>query len=491
MKLGVDSKRWGLFLGPFVFLVIGLFFRSDGLSPAAVGILASTAWIAIWWVLEVVPIAITALLPLVLFPLIGGMTLEATASAFGHKYIFLYIGGFILAIAIQKWGLHKRIALNIISRIGTRRSAIVWGVMLATAFLSMWISNTATCVMMLPIGLSLAAQLSDNPETPINEKGEFSKLLMIAIAYSASIGGLASLIGTPPNLIFAGVVQDLYGVEITFGQWMRIGLPISLLLLAVCGLYLMRFAFPFQMGNFQAGGDQINRLKESLGPMSYEEKAVLIVFAVTALAWISRSFVLQSWIPAMDDTIIALLSAIALFIIPSKKEKRALIRWEEAVSLPWGVLLLFGGGLAIAKGFKTSGLALWLGEQLTGIEVLPLILVLVLLIGCINFLTEITSNLATTAMILPILAPLALRLDIHPFMVMVPCTLAASCAFMLPVATPPNAIVFGSGVLKIPDMLRTGIWMNMLSIFLILLLAYFVLPLAWDIAGESFPDLWK
>ena len=335
--------------------------------------------------------------------------------------------------------------------------------------------------MMLPIGMAIISQLIDNPDTIEDENKTFGIALMLGIAYSASIGGIATLIGTPPNLVLAGIVQETYGIEITFSKWFMFGLPISLILLVLCWKYLTEFAFSFKQKDFPGGKAEINKQLKSLGKISYEEKMVLLIFIATAFAWITRSFLLQKFIPNIDDTIIAIISGIILFILPASKDKnRKLINWEEAVRLPWGILLLFGGGLALAQGFTTSGLAEWIGGQLTLLEGASLFIILLFLIAMVNFLTEIASNLATTAMILPILAPLALIIDVHPFILMVGATVAASCAFMLPVATPPNAVVFGSGYLRIPDMVKAGIWMNLFSIIFLTLMVYFLLPLLWD-----------
>jgi sodium-dependent dicarboxylate transporter 2/3/5 len=481
-------KLLGLILGPVSFFLILFFFHPVGLSDQANAVLASTIWIAIWWITEAIPIAVTALLPIVLFPLSGGLDLSATSGSFGHKYVFLYMGGFIIAIAIEKWNLHRRIALNIINLIGSDVRKIILGFMVATAFLSMWISNTATSVMMLPIGLAIIKQLQDNPDTIEDENQTFGKALMLAIAYSASIGGLATLIGTPPNLVLAGVVLDTYGYEITFMQWLIFGLPISVILLFICWKYLTKYAFTFKQKSFPGGKEEIKRLLSKLGKISYEEKVVAFVFALTAFCWITRSFLLQKILPGLDDTIIAIFFAIVLFLIPSKKKGEQLINWEEAVKMPWGIILLFGGGMALAKGFEESGLATWIGSQMTSLSGLPILVLVLVLIAAVNFLTEITSNLATTAMLLPVLAPMALTIDVHPFVLMVGAAVAASCAFMLPVATPPNAVVFGSGYLRIPDMVSKGFFMNIISIIILTFFVYFVLPELWDITIDSFPQ---
>jgi len=485
------TKLLGLVLGPVSFILILFFFRPEGLSVQANAVLASTIWIAIWWITEAIPIAVTAMLPLVLFPLSGGLDLSSTSGAFGHKYVFLYMGGFIIAIAIEKWNLHRRIALNIINLIGSDIRKIILGFMMATAFLSMWISNTATAVMMLPIGLAIIKQLKDNPDTVEDENQTFGKALMLAIAYSASIGGVATLIGTPPNLVLAGVILDTYGYEITFMQWFAFGLPISVILIFICWKYLTKYAFSFKQKSFPGGKQEIQRLLSSLGRITYEEKVVALVFALTAFCWITRSVLLQKLLPALDDTIIAIFFAIVLFLIPSKKKGEQLINWEEAVKMPWGIILLFGGGMALAKGFESSGLAEWIGSQMTTLSGLPILILILVLIASVNFLTEITSNLATTAMLLPVLAPMALTIDVHPFVLMVGAAVAASCAFMLPVATPPNAVVFGSGYLRIPDMVGKGLFMNIISIFILTFFVYFILPELWDISINSFPQKFK
>ena len=484
----MNKKHLFIAAGPLAFIIVYYFFQPEELSRAGVAVLAATLWIAIWWITEALPIAVTALLPIVLFPLSGALSLADTTASYGHKYIFLYIGGFIIAIAIERWNLHKRIALNIIHLIGTGVVKIILGFMLATAFMSMWISNTATTVMMLPIGMAIIAQLQDNPATKKNENLIFGKALMLAIAYSASIGGIATLIGTPPNLVLAGIVEKTYGIEITFAQWFMFGFPISVVLLFICWHFLTKVAFSFQQKEFPGGKAEIKKQLSLLGEMSYEEKSVLVVFVLTALCWISRSFLLKLLIPQIDDTIIAMIGAFALFLLPAKGGKRSLLTWQEAVKIPWGVLLLFGGGMALATGFSQTGLADWVGGQMTLFQGVSLILLVLILIGAVNFLTEITSNLATTAMLLPILAPMAFSIGVHPYLLMVAATVAASCAFMLPVATPPNAVVFGSGYLRIPDMVRTGFWMNIISILLLTLFVYFVLPMLWGFEPAAFPE---
>jgi sodium-dependent dicarboxylate transporter 2/3/5 len=478
----LTKGKIGLVLGPLIFVVTLVFFQPEGLPDEANSILASALWIAIWWITEAVPIPVTALLPIVLFPLTGGLGLNETTASYGHKYIFLFIGGFVLALAIEKCRLHKRIALNIIRVVGTNFNHIILGFMLATAFLSMWISNTATAVMLLPVGAAIILQLKDDPRTKENENIIFGKALMLSIAYSASIGGIATLIGTPPNLVLAGVVNESYGVEITFSQWFAFGFPISILFLFLSWLYLTKVAFKFPNKEFAGGKEEIyNQIKE-LGEMSFEEKMISLVFLLTALAWITRSFLLSVFIPGMDDTIIAITSAIIIFLLPNETKKTRMMTWGDAVKLPWGILILFGGGMALATGFEVSGLAKWLGSQMTAFENISLLLLLLILVASVNFITEITSNLATTAMLLPVLVSLASAIEVHPYFLLVGATVAASCAFMLPVATPPNAVVFGSGYLKIEDMVKKGFWLNVVSIVLLTFIVYFLLPVIWDLS---------
>ncbi len=477
-------------LGPLTYLSTLTFFRPEGLSSQGIAVLACTLWVAIWWVFEVTDISVTSLLPIVIFPLSGAMDLSRTTASYGHKYLFIYMGGFIIAMAIERWNLHKRIALTIIKLLGTDSSKIILGFMIATAFLSMWISNTATSVMMLPIGLALVLQMKELVGKESEDVQVFSKALMLAIAYSASIGGMATLIGTPPNLVLSGVVKELYGVEISFARWLSFGLPISITLLIGCWYYLTKRAFKFKTKEFPGGATAIKRSLKELGPISYEEKVTLIVFLSTALLWIARSQ-LQQILPALEDPIIAIAGGMILLLWPAKKGKKALLSWKEAVKMPWGIMILFGAGMAMATGFQQSGLAVWIGEQFTMLEGLPIFLLVLILVAMVNFLTEITSNLATTAMLLPILAPIAISVGTHPYILLVSATISASCAFMLPVATPPNAVVFGSGYLKISDMIRKGIWLNVISIIFITCVVYFLLPYLWDFDATSFPATWN
>ena len=482
------KNKIGLILGPTIFIIIILFVEAEGLGYESKCILASSAWMAIWWIFECIPIFVTALLPIILFPITGGLDLSTTTASYGHKLVFLFLGGFLIALAIEKWNLHKRLALNIIRITGSNKSRVILGFMLATAFLSMWISNTATSIMILPVGLAIISQLIDDPKTIENENEVFGKSLMIAIAYSASIGGMATLIGTPPNMVLAGVVEESYGIKLNMFDWMKFGVPLSLFLLIICWLYLTKIAFKFKNEEFSAGKEEILRQINKLGRFSNEEIKVLIVFTLTALGWIFRGSI-ETIFPIIDDTIIAIFFAVTLFIIPTKnyKTNTTLLVWNDTVKLPWGILILFGGGMAIASAFGKSGLALWIADLLQNLNEVSLFLIILIIVTSINLLTEVTSNMATTAMLLPVLVTIALAIEVHPYFLLVSATLAASCAFMLPISTPPNAVVFGSGFLKIEDMFKKGIWMNLISIITITLVVYFSLPYVFEMTAELFP----
>ncbi|ALS77636.1 SLC13 family permease [Planococcus kocurii] len=486
----------GLFLGPLLFLLTLLFFNPEGLPPEARAILASTIWIATWWITEAIPIPATSLLPIILFPMTNGLDVSATTSAYGNDTIFLFMGGFMIALTMEKWDLHKRIALTIISVIGTNTERIILGFMVATGFLSMWISNTATAMMMVPIGLAIIYQVSEalKDDASIDTSKEnfgFGKALMLGIAYSASLGGIATLIGTPPNTLLAGAINEIYGIEITFAQWMLFGVPLAWIFILVAWVYLVKVAYPQKLKHLPGGSEVIRQQKKDLGVASYEEKAVFVVFVAVALAWISRSFVLDAFAPnlEMTDAMVGLIAAMILFIIPSKNRKGDnLLDWATAVKLPWGILLLFGGGLAIAAGFTNSGLSEWIGNQLIGLQGVNVLVIVLVVAALVLFLTEITSNTATASMMFPIMASLSVALSIHPYALMVTAAVAASCAFMLPVATPPNAVVFGSGYLKISDMAKAGLALNIFGIFFVGLAVFYFLPLVWGIDLLTIPD---
>lgn len=487
----------GLFLGPILFILTLTLFSPEGLSSDGKGVLASTIWIAVWWMTEAIPIPATSLLPIILFPLTGGLDIDTTTASYGDDTIFLFMGGFMIALAMEKWNLHKRIALAIISKIGTNTDRIILGFMVATGFLSMWISNTATAMMMVPIGLAIIYQVSealkdDDSIDTSKENFGFGKALMLGIAYSASLGGIGTLIGTPPNTLLAGAIDKFYGVELSFAKWMLFGVPIAWIFIIIAWFYLVKVAFPLKVKQLPGGKELIQSEKKKLGSPSFEEKAVFVIFILAAFSWITRSFLLVHISENINDALIAMTFAIILFIIPSKnKQGDHLLDWDTAVKLPWGILLLFGGGLAIAAGFVASGLSEWIGNQLNALEGANLLVVLLVVAALVIFLTELTSNTATASMMFPIMAALALALNIHPFSVMITAGVAASCAFMLPVATPPNAVVFGSGYLRIPDMAKAGLLLNIVGVILVTAAVYFYLPIAWGIDLTHLPEPFK
>jgi len=468
-----DAFKWvGMFSGPLLFVIILWFAHPGSMTPEAVKVLAITVWIAVWWVTEAVPLPVTSLLPIILFPLMHVMKLDDTTRDYGHPLVFLYIGGFLLAFAIEKTGLHSRIAINIIRAMGTRLNMIVLGFMLSTGFLSMWISNTATALMMLPIGLAIVSKVANDQQVHFTN---FRKSLMLAIAYAASIGGVATIIGSPPNLVFVGVVKDMFQKDIIFLEWFVYGFPLAVILLFFAWWYITHIAFPMKGIRITEAKEEMAMGVSKLGRMTGRERIVAIVFSLMAFSWITRSFFLEKFIPGLDDTIIGLAGGLILFLIPEgPKSLKGILNWEDAGKLPWGIILLFGGGLALADAFESSGLATWIGERLSGLTVLGIFLVILLVVAIVNFLTEFTSNLATVTMILPVLAPVALSTGMQPITLMLAATMAASCGFMMPAGTPPNAIAIGTGHLRITDMIKTGFVLNVVSIILITLLMYFL-----------------
>lgn len=493
------KQRWGLALGPAVALALLLWFNPDPANPAIGRTAAVAALMAIWWITEAIPIPATALLPVALFPVLGVMAGKATASTYFNYVIFLFIGGFVMALAMQRWQLHRRIALRVVMLIGTSPKKLILGFMVATAFLSMWISNTATTMMMVPIAMAVIANLRERNPDMLGTR--FGAGLLIGIAYAASTGGIATLIGTPPNLSFSRIFHIFFesGPEISFAAWFVFALPISLLMTACAWLVLVRMFAPRHP---QAKSDRAIFREElaALGPMSFEEKVVASLFTVMSLLWLTRksialgSFVIPGWsqlLPApafVDDGTIAIFVALVLFLIPSRQHPGTrLMNWRTAVGLPWGIVLLFGGGFALASGFKESGLSEWIAGQLVGLSSVPSVVLVSATSTVMTFLTELTSNTATTEMVLPLLASLATAIKVNPLLLMIPATLSASCAFMLPVATPPNAIVFGSGEIKMGDMIRAGLIMNFVGVVLVTAAVYLVGLVVFGISPDSFP----
>jgi sodium-dependent dicarboxylate transporter 2/3/5 len=465
----------GLILGVSVFVLLLLLPPPEGLAPAAWRVAAVAALLAIFWLSEAVPISVTALLPIVLFPTLGVSSVAATTAPYADPIVFLFLGGFIIALAIERWNLHRRIALTVLSKVGAREDLQIGGFMVATAALSMWVSNTATVALMLPVALSIVPR-SAGGGVDAGKRG-FATALMLGVAYGASCGGIATLIGTPPNALLAGFMRTTYDVEIGFAQWMLLGVPLAVLMLLITWLLLTRWLYP--VGNAELPGARraIREQLAAMGPASIAEKRVAIVFAVTALLWISRPL-LANWLPGLQlsDTTIAIAAALSCFFIPNGVTKgEFLLTWEYAERLPWGVLLLFGGGLSLAAAVAGSGLAEWIGAQLAGLEDWPVLVLVLAVATLIIFLTELTSNIATSATFLPVVAALAVSLGQPPLLLAIPAVLAASFAFMLPVATPPNAIVFASGFITIPQMVRAGLWLNLIGIVVIVGAVYLLM----------------
>ena len=470
-----------LLLGPalmlFTLLTPPLF---DGMSSEAWHTFGLALWMATWWISEATPVAVTAFLPLIMAPIVGIAPIKETTSSYAHPLIFLFLGGFFISIAMERWNLHKRIALKAMSMVSTKPSHQIGGLMIVTAFLSMWMSNTATAVMMLPIALSIIGMVKQKQSGENSE--HFSKAMLLAIAFSASIGGLATLIGTPPNALMAAYLADSYNIEIGFAQWMVIGVPLTTVLLVLCWVILTRVCFKVNEGEQVDTHQMFKEKLMELGKMSKGEKLVLFFFAFAAISWTFRPLITKFTGLAISDTGIAMLVGLLLFVVPvdSKKDIR-ILTWEDTKKLPWGVLLLFGGGLALAGLIKKSGLAGYIATQLEATSNIPVIGAVLVVTITILFLTEVTSNTATAASFLPLLGPIAVTLTDGPLMLVIPAALAASCAFMMPVATPPNAIVFSSGELRIADMARAGFWLNIAAIIMIVFLMFTSVPLVFNL----------
>ncbi|MCG9076111.1 SLC13 family permease [Laribacter hongkongensis] len=465
----------GLALGPLLLLLTLLTDPPAGMSPDAWKCVGMALMMAVWWSTEAIPIPATSLLPILLVPVLGLGSIKSASAPYANPTIYLFLGGFILGLALEKWNLHKRIALYTLHAVGYQPRRQVAGFMLATALLSMWVSNTATTIMMMPIGLSVIALLTQDDET--NEQQAFATALLLGIAYAASIGGIATLIGTPPNALLAAFLKDNYDVHIGFGQWMLLGVPVSLGMLLFTWWWLTRKRFTL---NTDAARTMIEQQLQELGPMSKPEKMVAIVFVLTSLAWIFQPQ-LKTFIPAANDTSIAMAAALALFIIPVDARKRVfLMNWEHAGKVPWGILLLFGGGLSLATVIGSTGLAEWIASALGGLSMMEGIMLMALIVAVITFLTEVTSNTATAAAFLPLLGALAVSQGLPPELLAIPAAIAASCAFMMPVATPPNAIVFGTGHMEIRSMMKAGLVLNLFGIVFVTGMCYSLVGLIWS-----------
>ncbi|KZX01303.1 anion transporter [Pseudoalteromonas luteoviolacea] len=460
------DKLW-LFLGPFLFLLTCFTSSPEGLSEQGWRTAGLAMWLAVWWVSETVPIPVTSLVPLLAVPLAGINDIKSTSSAYSHPLIFLFLGGFLISIAMEKSQLHKRIALKTMLKSGTNPKYQILAMMLVSGFLSMWINNTATTLMLLPIALSVIHVLQSNG----NGCDNYAKALLLAIAYSASLGGVGTIIGTAPNALMVAYLWDNYQIKIGFAQWMIVAVPFTFGMILLCWVWLTKFAFKLTPQEENSALTEVfsSQLAE-LGKMSLAQKNVLFVFLFAVFGWLLRPY-LQTWTGlGITDTGIAIAASILLFVLPASKDGQKVMDWAAAKDVPWGILLLFGGGLTLASQIKGSGLAAYIANVLAGASAIPIVLGVIAVAALITFLTELTSNTATAAGFLPLLGPVAEQVTGTPLIWIIPAAMAASCAFMMPVATPPNAIVFGSGEIRIRDMVKAGFVLNIIAITMISIL---------------------
>lgn len=472
----------GLIAGPVAAILLFVFFRPEGLSLAGTATAGLAAWMAIWWATEAIPVAATAFIPLVLFPLFEIGTMKVTASSYSHPIIYLFLGGFVMAIAIERSGLHLRAALSVFRLAGLNGKSLVAGFMAAAALISMWISNTSTTLMLLPIAASVTLVIRDTMSSLLSDKdiSNFEVSMLLGLAYAATLGGMATLVGTPPNTFMVGFMSDSYQIDIDFTRWMMVGVPLALVMLPIVWIVLTKFLYPVKFRATPEAKSYIDNMYAGLGKMSLAERRTLYLFMALVLGWIFRKQIIAvtGW-EGLTDSGVAMAAAVAAFIIPSGKKGESLMTWEAMKKLPWGVLILFGGGLALAGGMTATGLTLWLGKQLAPLADINVAILVVASALLVIFLTELTSNLATTATILPVMAAIAVETGQDPLVFVIPVTLAASCAFMLPVATPPNAIVFSSGRVSIPKMMRAGLVLNLCGVVVLSLIALKLVPLVF------------
>lgn len=481
------SKTIQLVLGPLLAIILNLWFDLVPGNPLVTKMAGVGIWMAVWWLTEIVPLAVTALLPIILMPILGILDSKNTAIQYMDPIIFLFIGGFIVAFAIERWSLHKRIALKILSFVGTSPSRILFGVMITSYLLSMWISNTAAVMMLISAVMAIVVQIEKHFYQEEDSK-KLATALLIGLAYSGTIGGMATLVGTPTNMIFLREYTSHYPAnnDLSFLSWFKIGFPISLFLFAGAFFTLKKF---FISKELVLNIDQtyFSDQYKSLGKMSFEEKVVSVVFFVMALLWFTRSDIdlgfiaIKGWNNLFEnknyvhDSTVAIIMAVLLFLIPSKNEKgTSIITWKEVQKLPFDIILLFGGGFAMAKGFSVSGLSNWLGSQLSFTEETNIYVVIFSLCVLVTVISEFASNVACIQLMLPILIVLQNTLHLHPLMLMLPATLASSLGFMLPVATAPNTIVFGSHRLKVKDMLKSGLSLDIIGILIITIATFFI-----------------
>ncbi|MEE9362766.1 MAG: DASS family sodium-coupled anion symporter [Cellulophaga sp.] len=471
------SRKIGLVLGPLLFLVF-VNLPVQLISENGDAVIGVALWMIIWWITEAVSISVTALLPLVLFPLMKVMPIDAVGANYGSPIIFLFFGGFVMALALEKVNLHRRIALNIIKLTGTTPNRVILGFMIATAFLSMWISNTASTVVMLPIAISVIQLLIDDKDGFTKKDRNFALSIMLGIAFSANAGGIATLIGTPPNLVMAGLLEKEYNIEISFLKWMLIGVPFSVIMITIIYFVLVKWMHSNQGIQFSSSNNIIQEELNKLGPLSKREKTVLIIFGITIFLWVFRSLI-NNLFPGLviKDAMISVMAAIAYFAVPyDRKKGKFILQWKDTEKLAWGILILFGGGLALAKGMSSSGIVDLVSTTIASSDI-SILLTASLLILLMLFMTELMSNVALISVLAPVVAGIAIGLEIPILHLLIPVTMASSCAFMLPMATPPNAIVFASGHIKVAQMAKVGFILNVIAVLLLILLFQFVIPL--------------
>ncbi|WP_378173497.1 SLC13 family permease [Aquimarina sp. SS2-1] len=471
-------KKIGLIAGPLLFLVlINLPFVL--VSEIADKVISVAVWIIVWWITEAVSISVTALIPLILFPLVGILDLKTVSQSYGSPIVFLFFGGFVMALALEKVNLHKRIALSIIKITGTSPDRVILGFMIATAFMSMWISNTACTVVMLPIALSVIDLLVEDEDGFTKNDRNFALSIMLGIAFSANVGGVATIIGTPPNSVLVGFLENEYQIEISFLNWMILALPFSIMMIGIIYFIIVKWIYPNRLASFAASKDVIDRELKKLGKIKRTERRVLTIFCIVIFLWISRTTI-NDFFPnlRLSDTGISMMGAFALFVIPFRLSKGEFtLIWKDTQKLPWGILILFGGGLALASGLSHAGLIELVANMIAANQGLSLLVITLLLIVFMLFMTELMSNVALVAIFVPVVAGIALGLDIPMLHLLIPVTMAASCAFMLPMATPPNAIVFASGYVKVSEMVKAGLVLNIISVILLILLFKFYVSL--------------
>ncbi|MDH7445749.1 SLC13 family permease [Aquimarina sp. 2201CG14-23] len=471
-------KKIGLIAGPLLFLLL-INLPIVLVSEIADKVLSVAVWMIIWWITEAVSISVTALIPLILFPLVGVLDLKTVSQSYGSPIVFLFFGGFVMALALEKVNLHKRIALTIIKITGTSPDRVILGFMIATAFMSMWISNTACTVVMLPIALSVIQLLVNDEDGFTKNDRNFALSIMLGIAFSANVGGVATIIGTPPNSVLVGFLENEYQIEISFLNWMLLAFPFSVLMIGIVYLVIVKWIYPNRITSFTASKDVIDQELKKLGKIKRTERRVLTIFCAVIFLWISRTTI-NGFFPdlKLSDTGISMMGAFALFVIPFRLSKGEFtLIWKDTQKLPWGILILFGGGLALASGLSHAGLIELVANMIAANKGLSLLMVTLLLIVFMLFMTELMSNVALVAIFVPVVAGIALGLDIPMLHLLIPVTMAASCAFMLPMATPPNAIVFASGYVKVSKMVKAGLILNIISVILLVLMFKFYVSL--------------